>query len=583
MTLRSLAGRLLPYLAPLRRDVALAGLAALVVTAAGVARPLVVRHVIDSAVPAGEPGRLVADAVLFALLVALGALLGYAQLLLMSRVGLRVVNGLKADVFAHLMRLDVRFHDAHPVGWLISRVESDGEQVKQLCSHLTVRLVTSMVSFIAVATTLLVMDPDVGVPVLVTVGLLVAVVWRFLGVLHGVFDDVRARYADLTGFIAEYVGGIPIVQLYNRQDDIRRELARKEEPRYASQLRMSWTTYGFWGLFAFATETLLVGLVIWVGMGKVAAGTMTLGALVMFVEYVSQLTRPLASLNENLTQLQRSVVSAERLVELLDQQPTVVAEADPDELVDPAVVEFRDVGFRYGEGPWALRGVSFTVRRGETVALVGPSGGGKSTLVNLLCRFYDPTEGTILVDGRDLRSVDLRAWRRTIGLVLQDVYLFPGTVLDNLRVLDETVPAHRVHDAAARLGADALVRRLPRGWDTELAERGSNLSAGERQLLSFTRALVHEPRILVLDEATSSIDRHTERQLQQALEKLLQGRTAVVVAHRLATIRSADRILVVEDGRIAEHGTHDSLLAEGGIYRRLYSLQSEPASGRAIA
>jgi len=575
-----LARRLVPYMAVHTGELVRAALAALVLTGAELSRPLILRHVIDDAVPAADIHAILFFGVLFVGILVVSIVIGYYQLVLMASVGISVVNRLKSELFSHLLRLDLAFFDRHKVGWLISRAESDGEQIKQLCSHIAIRLFTDGLVFTAIIVTLYRSDADVARPMLAVVALMFCFVFGFLSWIRGFYDDVRTRYSELVGFISEYVGGIQIIQLYNRQTDIRRELNAASDAYYDAQVKSAFCEYGFWAFFSFVTETVLIGVIVWVGVGKYCAGTMSLGKLVMFIQFARQMTWPLHSLSENLNQIPRAFVAAERLFGLLDEAPSIdvraVEEKEPRAARRFATLTFRDVAFRYGAegGGFAVSDLNFQIRRGETVAIVGPSGGGKSTTANLLCRFADPTQGAVLCDDVDLRDIPLPEWRRTLGLVLQDVYLFPGTVLDNLRALDRTIDPAAVRQAAERLGAASFIARFPQGYDTELAERGANLSAGERQLLSFTRALCHDPELLILDEATSSIDPQTEALLQQALERLLDGRTAVIIAHRLSTIRRADRILVFDGGRIRERGTHDELLAARGLYERLYTLQA---------
>lgn len=578
------ARRLAPYFRGHLRQLAL-GLALLAVTS-GVAlgRPLVLRFMIDHAVASRGSGGDIAPALhaalAFAVLLALGVAAGYAQVVTLSRIGLTVVNRIKSDAFRHILGLDLAFFDRHRTGWLIARVESDAEQLKNLCSHLSVQLLMQGIVFAGILAILFRTDADIALRMSGLLALLLAVILVYLSRLRSIYDAVRAKYAELTGFVSEYVQGVPVVQLYGRERDIRSALDAKNAERYASQLHAAFCDYGFWAAFTFFTETVLVALILWTGIAKVCAGEMTIGTVVLFIEYSRQLIMPIHHFSEQFNEIQRGIVASERLFGVLDIVPAVVDPA-PGETgrIEPETVEFRGVGFAYRPGEPVLSDVSFTIRRGERIAIVGPSGGGKTTLASLLARFYDPTEGAILVNGRDLRETPLAAWRRAIGLVPQEVFLFPGDVTDNLRVLDDSAPAAAVEEAARAIGADAIIRRFPEGYATILTERGGNLSMGERQLLGFTRALTADPSLLVLDEATASIDPATERILQTALEKLLEGRTAVIIAHRLSTVRFADRILVVEGGRVVESGGHDELLATGGLYAKLHELQAVGTGG----
>ncbi len=581
------ARRLLPFFRGTGFDLAL-GIALLAVSSAvALGRPLILRFLIDHAVaaqgaPAPDFTPVFRGAALFVALLIIGVAAGYAQVVVLSRIGLAVVNRIKAAAFRHMLGLDLAFFDRHRSGWLIARVESDAEQLKNVCSHVSAQLLMQAAVFIGILAVLFRTDGEIAGRMSALVTLLMIVIVVYLSHLRRIYDAVRAKYAELTAFISEYVQGVPVIQLYGREAAVRGALARANAERFRSQNRAALCDYGFWAAFTFLTETVLVAIILWSGIEKVLSGAMSVGTVVLFIEYSRQLLQPIHHFSEQFNEIQRGLVASERLFGVLDLKATVV-DPHPDDggRIDFRAIEFRDVGFAYEPGRPVLAGVSFTVRAGEKVAIVGPSGGGKTTLASLLARFYDPTEGEILVDGRPLRDLPLAAWRRSFGLVLQDVQLFPGSVTENLRSLDPAIPEARVAEAAATIGADAVIRRMPGGYDTPLSERGGNLSTGERQLLSFTRALVTDPALLILDEATASIDPATERMIQSALERLLAGRTAVIIAHRLSTVRFADRILVVEGGRVVESGTHAELVAAGGLYRRLHDLQAVPAGSAA--
>lgn len=575
--LRRLAGYFRPHL-PILLSV---GILLILTTAVMVARPLILRSIIDGALSGGDRKALYHDFSLFLVLLFVGVAAGYTQTLIASRLGLSIVNRLKHDLLRHILGLDLSWFDKSRVGWLIARVEGDTEQLKSFCSHITINLVSNLLMFASILVILFRTDAVIAGAMTGILAVLMLLVFIFLSRVRTLYDQVRGLYAELCGFITEYVQGIPVIQHFNRGEEIRTALHTRNKERYHGEVKASLAEYGFWAFILFLVETVLIAVVLWIGMGHVAAGAMTVGTLVMFLEFSRQITWPIITFSEIFNQIQRAFVAAERVFGILDERPQVIDAGGDDTSLDPSVIEFRDVTFAYGENDPVLKNVSFTIKRGETIALVGPSGGGKTTTASLLCRFYDPVSGSILVDGRDLREISIPAWRRSVGLVLQDVYLFPGTVLDNLRVLNENVDPAMVREAARQMGADPFITRMNQGYETELAERGGNLSQGERQLLSFTRALAFQPKLLVLDEATASIDPDTERKIQHGLSKLLSGRTALVIAHRLSTIRHADRILVIENGRVAESGRHEELLARGGVYHRLWNLQAAETEERA--
>jgi ATP-binding cassette subfamily B protein len=368
-----------------------------------------------------------------------------------------------------------------------------------------------------------------------------------------------------------------VLQTFGYEPRAEERLRALNTDKLRLERKSSFFEYGYWG-FLTAVEVVGVMLLLWLASGRVLGTGMTIGMLVLFVEYTRRIFRPLAEFSEQLGFIQRALASADRVFAVLDTPSQTPDRAGSADEVPSAwrEVAFEDVSFVYDGGTRALDRVSFRVRRGERVALVGLSGGGKTTITNLLLRFYEPTDGRVALDGTDIRDFRQKAWRRRIGLVLQDIHLFPGTVAENLRSLAEgpdAPDAAALERAARTVGADEVIARLPRGYDEPLAEGGANLSMGERQLLSFARALVHDPDLLVLDEATSSVDPGTERRLQASMDRLLAGRTALVIAHRLSTVVTADRILVLHRGRLVEEGTHAELHAKGGIYRDLFDLQ----------
>ena len=392
--------------------------------------------------------------------------------------------------------------------------------------------------------------------------------------MRAVFRRVREMVARISGFLAEYLPAVPIVQAYRYENRARERLAVLNDDKLRAQRFSSFCHYGFWGVLS-AIEIAGVILLVVLGSGRVFGTAMTVGAMVLFVEYTLRIFRPLAMFSEQIAFIQRAFASADRVFGVLDTESRTADRADATSDIphDWTELRFDDVSFVYDGGTRALDGVNIRVRRGERVALVGLSGGGKSTLAHLLLRFHEPTSGRVTLDGVDVRAYRQKAWRSRIGLVQQDIHLFPGTVADNLRALVDEVPREALERAVAVVGAESVIERLPRGWDEPLSEGGANLSMGERQLLSFARALARDPELLVLDEATSSVDPGTERRLQESMERMLAGRTALVIAHRLSTVVSADRIYVISDGRVVGEGPHDELYAQGGMYRDLFDLQ----------
>ncbi|MCW8139281.1 MAG: ABC transporter ATP-binding protein [Planctomycetota bacterium] len=589
LTGREVLARIVPYALRYRRELLQALGLLLAVVTLGLAGPLLLGQVVDVALTAGgqpaptrplllpvAPDRegVLVIALAFVAVVVTGFLLEATLGFLMARVGVDCTLRLKEDLFRHTLTLDPAFYRDYPPGRLIARVESDTEAIKNLFTATALQAFRAGLTFVGIFALMLAFDPRTTLFVApVVLGLTLATM-LFVRLVRGLFREARRRMAALTAQLAEFVQGASIVQAYGYEAQAQARMHAENLGRYRAEARASLLNQAFWGFFAFC-EAATAALVIWVGVAKVLDGSLTLGTLIIFLEYVRQAFTPVAMLSEFVSQVQQGFVAAGRVFGILSLRP---AAPDPPGALTAVqlreAVRFEDVRFSYDGKVEALRGVSFEVPRGKQVALVGASGGGKSTIVSLLLRFHEPTAGRITLDGVELSTIARAAWRSRVGLVLQEVSLFPGTLGDNLTVFDPTRPPQDVSRACEVVGADGLVRRLPGGLEATLAERGANLSMGERQLVSLARALVHDPDLLVLDEATSAIDPRTEDDLQASLARLLAGRTALIVAHRLATVRRCDEILVVEGGRIVERGTHDALWArEGGAYRRLAALQ----------
>ncbi|MFN8645638.1 MAG: ABC transporter ATP-binding protein [Gemmatimonadales bacterium] len=575
----ALMRRLLRYIAPYRWLALLAVLLLLATAGLTLVGPLLTQRALDVAVPARDHALLRTLAVLFLGALVLEFVLDYAQAYLTAWMGQRVMADLRLQVFSHLQRLSVSYFDRHPVGRLMTRVTSDVETLNELFSSGVVTVFGDVFTLAAITGMMLLTDWRLALVAFAVMPVMYLAAVTFRRHVRSSFRDIRTRVARLNAFLQEHLSGLRVVQLFGREEAEAAAFATVNREHLQAHMR-SITVYAiFFPVVEFLTSVALA-LLLWYGGLRVLGGTLTVGVLAAFIQLTRRFFQPLQDLSEKYNLLQSAMASSERIFQLLDTAPEVRSPEAPRALAAPArgEVAFEHVWFRYRAGApgaddgWVLRDVSFTARPGQTLALVGHTGAGKTTILSLLLRYYDPERGRITIDGVDIRELDLAAVRGLIGFVQQDLFLFTGDIERNL-VLDSGRGPAAARQAAERVGASRFIERLPSGYGHVLGERGRSLSVGERQLLSFARALAQDPRILVLDEATSSVDAEAEAQIQRAVAELMVGRTSLVVAHRLSTILHADEILVMHHGEIRERGTHRALLAQGGLYERLYRLQ----------
>jgi ATP-binding cassette subfamily B multidrug efflux pump len=581
----ALARKLLPLLATRKLVFAGAMVIILLGLAAELAAPLVIRHILDVDIPGGDTSTLARSALLFAALFTGAMGCGYVGVVMMSQIGLEAVATLKQKMFDHLLSLPLAYFDRQPPGRLMARVESDVERLRMLFSDVSVAMLRSGLLLFGALGVMLATNWRVALGVVALVAPLVVATAFFLRWVRRMYRRLRGLVAKLLGFLTEYVQGVPVVQVFGSTHGVMKRLHARNEEKYGVEVRAVTIEYGFWGMFM-AVEVAAVLVIVWRGWGQVLSGAMTAGTLVLFLEYARRLFFPIIMFAEQLSFVQRAMASGDRVLAILETEPARNEERGwrTEWPASWRTIAFDRVSYSYqaSEAP-AVSDVTFTLERGQTVALVGVSGGGKTTVTNLLMRFYDPDEGRITLDGIDTREFEPRVWRSRIGLVLQEVHLFPATLGENVAALDETVTREQMHRAMHLVQGAGLVGRLGRGYETELSEGGGNLSMGERQLVSFARAIVRDPDVLILDEATSAVDPGTERTIQTSMHRMMKGRTALVVAHRLSTVMGADKILVFHEGRLVEQGSHVVLYEKGGVYRDLFDLQflveEEVASG----
>ncbi len=580
--------RLLRYLRPYRLKVAGAVLMLIAASGLDLVGPYLTAQAIDVAIPRKDLHFLAILAGIYTLTLVLALLLGYAQTIVTVWIGQRVMFDLRTEIFAQLQRLSLRFFDRNPVGRLMTRLTSDVEALNEMFTSGVVAVFGDVFTLVFIVAIMLTMNWELALVTFTVIPLVYAAAHWFRTNVRRSYREIRVRLARINAFLQERITGINVVQLFGREAP---EL-QKFKAINAEHLRAHLHSIHYYALFWPIIEFLAavaVALVLWYGGLNVLKGTLTVGVVAAFLQYVRRFYRPIQDLSEKFNILQSAMASSERIFKLLDSEPTVPDPIVPKPLPAPVrgAIEFRDVWFAYnkagqrddGSPPdWVLKGVSFRATPGERLAIVGHTGAGKTTIINLLMRFYDVQQGAILLDGTDIREFTQQELRSVIKLVLQDVYLFSGNARSNIRLGTESITEEQMIAAAQRVGADRFISRLPERYDHPLGERGASLSVGERQLLSFARALAFDPKILILDEATSSVDSEIEAQIQAAIEELMRGRTSLVIAHRLSTIQNADRILVLHHGELVEEGTHAELLEKGKLYARLYELQfaSEP-------
>ena len=580
----ALLRRLLGYLRPYGWLTAGAVLLLMLQSLLALVGPRLTEHALDVAVPNHDVGLLGLLAGLYLATLAFDFAVEYGGTLLTTYIGQRVMYDLRMQIFGHLQRLSIGYFDRHPVGRLMTRVTSDVETLNELFSSGVVTIFGDAFTLIAIMGMMMAIDLPLALVTFAVIPLVWLTARIFRRRVREVFGDIRVRLARLNAFLQERLSGMRVVQLFGREEDTARRFAVLNREHLDAHLR-SITIYAVFFPAVEVLTAVAMALLLWYGGLRVLDATLTVGVLAAFIQYTRRFFQPLQDLSEKFNLLQSAMASSERVFALLDEPVAVREPETPRELPRPVrgEVRFEGVWFRYrADGPWVLRDVSFTASPGQTIALVGHTGAGKTTIVNLLLRFYDPDRGRITVDGVDIREVATAELRSIIGFVQQDLFLFTGNILHNL-TLDAPIPPEAARQAARRVGADRFIERLPSAYHHELGERGRSLSVGERQLLSFARALALDPRNLVLDEATSSVDAEAEAQIQRAIAELMAGRTSLVVAHRLSTILHAEEILVLHHGEVRERGSHRELLAQHGLYDRLYQLQLRGQEERKIA
>ena len=565
--------RLLGYVRPYRR--VFTGLIVLTVTTAvlGTLRPFLIQKMVDVSIEQGDMKSLNFMFMLLLVLLVAHAGVSYLQTYYGGWLGQYIVRDIRTDLYRHLLSLKLKFFDQTPIGVLVTRNISDVETLSDVFSEGLAAMVGDILQLLFIMAFMFYIDWRLTLISLSVIPPLLFSTYVFKEKIKGSFQDVRTAVAKLNSFVQEHLTGMNVVQIFNNEEREYRKFAAINKEHTEANIR-SVLYYSIYFPVAEVLGAVGVGLLVWYAAQGQIEGSISKGALIAFIMYNALFFRPIRQIADRFNTLQLGLVSTERLLKLLDNQDIIATTGTfaPSELKGD--VEFRHVRFAYSEPDWVLKDISFHVKPGQTIAFVGATGAGKTSIINLLSRFYDIQEGSILIDGRDLREYDLSLLRRQIGVVLQDVFLFAGSIRDNITLGNQTITDAQIWEAADLVGARRFIERLPEGLGYPVMERGATLSVGQRQLISFVRAMVYQPNIIVLDEATSSVDSETEELIQEAIEKLMQGRTSLVIAHRLSTIQKADKIIVLDKGEIKETGTHDELLRiEGGYYAQLYRMQ----------
>jgi len=598
--------RLLRYLRPYRWQVAGAIVLLIAWSFLQIVGPWLTQVALDDAIPAGDTSLLARLAAAYLAAHVAAFFLLYIQTVLTTWLGQRVMYDLRTEIFSKLQRLDLGFYDKNPVGRLMTRITSDVETLNELFSSGVVAIFGDLFTLGFILSAMLLMDWRLALITFSVLPFVALTAFLFRAKLRTAYRDIRVRLARINAYLHERITGITVVKLFNREEhDARRHAAINQD--YLEAHLRSITYYALFFPVIELFTAIALALIIWRGGAGILEGAVTVGVLAAFIQYARRFFRPIQDLSEKYNLLQSAMASSERIFLLIDRESAIVDPPDPVPLKQPVrgEIEFQDVWFAYGklsedsaegdgvsdaegdgtsdaEGDgidgesdwdWVLKGVSFRAAPGERLAIVGHTGAGKTTIISLLMRFYQPQRGRILLDGQPIDRLRLDELREHIGLVLQDVFLFSQSIAHNIRLGAKDIPEDRVREAAERIGAAPFIERLPGGYNQELGERGATLSVGERQLVSFARALAFDPQVLVLDEATSSVDSEIEAQIEEATNKLMAGRTSMVIAHRLSTILGADHIVVLHQGALCEEGTHQELLELGGLYARLHELQ----------
>jgi ATP-binding cassette subfamily B multidrug efflux pump len=573
MNKKSSTMRLIAYMKPYAHWVIFALLLVLGLTAFDLYRPMLVGDAIDTFGANGDYDVIIATAIKYAVVLALSFAFNIAQTWILQKTGQNIILQMRKDLYRHIQSLGSRYFDITPVGKLVTRVTNDVEALNEMYSGILVQLFRNIVKIVGLAGVMLVLDVRLAAISFVLMPLVIGLTVLCQKIARNIYRLYRTRLTDINTFLSEHLSGMKIIQIFGRQERKFEEFHDKNTKLYKAFYR-EMLMYAVFRPLIYILSILSLMIVLWFGSRNVFDEIISVGTLYVFSNYIRSFFDPIQELAEQFSTLQSSIASAEKIFTVMDEDefiPEVENPKQPDKITGK--IEFDHVWFAYDGENYVLKDVSFVINPGEKVAFVGATGAGKSSILNLIGRYYDIQKGHIYIDGIDIRQLSKKQLRSAIGQMQQDVFIFEGDVAYNIRLNDNDITDEQVKEAAEYVNASHFIEKLPQGYHEPVTERGATFSAGERQLLSFARTLAHNPSILVMDEATANIDTETEILIQEALEKLMDGRTTIMVAHRLSTIQHADCIMVMHKGRICERGTHRELLEQDGIYRKLYELQ----------
>lgn len=564
--------RILNYILPYKGKFYFTGFLVIILAVIAPIRPLLIQYAVDHYILVPNSAMLYNITIALVGLLILESGLQFIQTYLANWLGQSVVKDLRIDVYKKINNFKLQYFDKTPIGTLVTRVVSDLETISDIFSQGILIIIGDLLKLVAVVVFMLVQDWKLTLIMLIPMPILIFATNWFKNYIKLAFQDVRTAISNLNTFVSEHLTGMNIVQVFNQEERELTSFRKINEEHKQANIRTVWANSIFFPVVE-VLSAISLALLVWWGAGDVVSGRTSLGVLTAFIMYINMLYRPIRQLADKFNTLQMGMVASERVFKVLDTEASIDNSGSGTTENLKGEITFKDLWFSYLPDNWILKGINFHGNSGETIAFVGATGAGKTSVINLLGRFYEFQKGQILIDGKDIRSYELNSLRSSIGVVLQDVFLFSDTIMNNISLRNPKITEKEIIAASKTVGAHEFISKLPGGYHFDVKERGGMLSSGQRQLIAFIRAYVYNPKILILDEATSSVDSETERLIQNAIDILTEGRTSIIIAHRLATIQKADTIIVLEQGRIVEQGSHNTLLNKNGVYQNLFELQ----------